>query len=122
MSAKFTYLLHWLGARWPYVVATALALFFVVLKGFPVLKGWFELCMRKWNPKKIGLEISKLQVEPQLVTDADNIARYDPERKRLLAKTAQQVGGKIGHNWFLIAGIAAACVWFLIMLVFLFDR
>lgn len=93
MSVKFTYLLHWLGARWPYVVATALALFFVVLKGFPLLRG-----------------------------DADDIASYDPERKRLLAKTAQQVAGKIGHNWFLIAGIAAACVWFLTMLVFLFDR
>jgi predicted membrane metal-binding protein len=119
MSVKFTYLLHWLSARWPYAVAMLFAFFFIVLQGFPVLKGWLDLW---WNPKKIGLEINKLQIEPQLVTDADDIARYDPERKRLLAKTAQRIGGEFGHDWLVVAGIVTACVGFIVLLVVLFDR
>jgi hypothetical protein len=122
MSVKFIYLLHWLSARWPYAVATVFAFFFIVLQGFPVLKGWLDLCMRKWNSKKIGLEINKLQIEPQLVTDADDIARYDPERKRLLAKTAQRVGGEFGHDWLVVTGIVTACVGLVVLLVVLFDR
>jgi hypothetical protein len=98
------------------------AFIFIVLQGFPVLKGWLDPGMRKWNPKKIGLEINKLQIEPQLVTDADDIARYDPERKRLLAKTAQRIGGEFGHDWLVVAGIVTACVGFVVLLVVLFDR
>jgi hypothetical protein len=122
MSAKFTYLLHCLSARWPYAAGTVIALFFIVLRGFPVLKGWLDLWMRKWNPNKIGLEINKLQIEPQLVTDADDIARYDPERKRLLAKTAQRLGGDFGHDWLVVTGIVTGCVGFVVLLVVLFDR
>jgi hypothetical protein len=119
MSVKVTYLLHWFSARWQYAVATVLALFFVVLKGFPVLKGWFDSCIHKRHPRKLGL---RLQVEPQLVTDADNIAKHDPERNRLLAKTARHVGGEIDNGWLVVVGIATTCVGFVVFLVFLFDR
>jgi hypothetical protein len=124
MSVKTAYLLHWLSARWPYAVATVLAFFFIVLQGLPVLRGWLNLSVRKGNPKKLGIEINKLgklQIEPQLVTDADDIAKYDPERKRLLAKPAQQVGGEVGHDWLMIVGVAAACVGLVVLFV-LFDR
>src|SRR3981081_777320 len=107
MSLKLTYLFHWLSIRWPYAVATVLALFFVFLKGFPVLKGWFDRHTQKSDMPKIVLEINRLQVEPQLVTDVDDIAKYDPERKRLLTKAAwQQVGREIGHRWPIVFGIA----------------
>jgi hypothetical protein len=119
MSIKFTYLFQWLSIRWPYAIATVLALSFVISKGFPVLKRWFDRRTQKLT--KIGLEINKLQVEPQLVTDADDIDMYDPERKRLLQKTAQQlVGTENGRGWpFVIgilsisAGLAMLVLWFL---------
>jgi hypothetical protein len=119
MSVKANYLIHGFSGRWQYAVATMLALFFVALKSFPVLKGWFDFCIRKRHPRQFGL---KLQVEPQLVTDADDIAKHDPERNRLLAKAARQVGGEIDNGWLVVVGIATTCVGFVVLLVFLFDR
>ena len=117
MSVKVTYLLHWFSARWQYAVATVLALFFVVLKGFPVLKGWLDFCIRKRHAKTLGL---KLQVEPQLVTDSDDIAKH--KRNKLLTKAARQVGGEIDNGWLVVVGIATNCVGLLYCLSFLFDR
>ena len=120
MLVKFTYLFHWLSIRWPYAVATILALFFIVLEGFPVLKRWFD---RRTRRPIFGLEINKLQVEPQLVTDADDIAKYDPERKRLLTKTARhQVGGEIGHGWPIVIGIVTIFVGLGLLVVWFLER
>ena len=94
-----------------------LALFFVVLKGFPVLKGWLDFCIRKRHAKTLGL---KLQVEPQLVTDSDDIAKH--KRNKLLTKAARQVGGEIDNGWLVVVGIATNCVGLLYCLSFLFDR
>ena len=116
ISIKFTYLFQWLSIRWPYAIATALALLFVISKGFPVLKRWFD--RRTQKLMKIGIEINKLQVEPQLVTDADDIGMYDPERKRLLQKTAQQLGGtESGHGWPFVIGIFSISAWFAVLVV-----
>jgi hypothetical protein len=122
MSVKVTYLFHWLSIRWPYAVATVLALFFIVLEGFPVLKGWFDRRTRKLGMPKIGLEINNLQVEPQLVTDADDIAKYDPERKRLLKKTVQQGGAEIGYGWPIVIGIGTIFVGLGLLIVWFLER
>jgi hypothetical protein len=80
--------------------------------------------MRSLQAKQVLMinKLDKLQIEPQLVTDADDITKYDPERRRLLAKTAQRVGAEMGDDWVIVVGIATACVGLVVLLVFLFDR
>jgi hypothetical protein len=117
MAVKFTYLLHWLGIRWPYAIATALAIFFVILKAFPLLKAWADLFMYNGKLKKLGL-VNKLQ--PQLVSAAE--ANNEQKRKKIDQQSPRR--GKEAHRggWFGAIGIATFFVGFVVLLVWFFDR
>jgi hypothetical protein len=121
MSVKFTYLLHWLGIRWTYVVATALAIFFVILKGFPILKEWFKFSVFKWNLKKLGL-VAKLQVEPQLVTALESPPKKKPPFKRIDPQPLGPGKDALGNGWLVGIGIADVCVGFAVLIIWLFER
>jgi hypothetical protein len=125
MSDNSIHLLHWLSIRWPYVIATALALFFVVAKGFSVLTNWFELLMLKSNMKKLRLVLNKMQVEPQLVRTADSseIGRFDIKKVAFKRIDKQTSYGKAEYSsWFALIGIVIIFVVSVALFVWLFHR
>jgi hypothetical protein len=117
MSVQFTYLVHWLSIRWPYVIATALAIFFVILKAFPLLKEWVEPFMYNGKLKKLHL-LNKLQ--PQLVTPVER----GNERKRKKIDQQSPRRGQEAHTggWFGVIGLATFFVGCVVLLVWFLDR
>jgi hypothetical protein len=111
MSVKLLALVHWFITLWPYVVGTIIALFFVLLKGLPVLHEWFSVFILGWNTKRLGLS-NKLQDDPQLALIDDDGMQHPRVRGKAINR----------KSWLVKIGIMNFCIGFVALIVWLFGR
>jgi hypothetical protein len=115
MSPKIAHLFGFLSIRWPYLLATAIALAFVISKGLSFLRETRSIFLRKWSLRR--LDLSKLRVE---LASAEGDLKEKPRFKK--------IDGSAHHNpvnrnrWLVRIGIANMCVGLLVLLVWLFRR
>jgi hypothetical protein len=113
MSVKLIALVHWLISVWPYAVGTIVALFFVLLKGLPVLHELFSVFIFGWRAKK-------LEDDPQLAFVNDG--RPEKSSVKKISQPQMRSSGINRNRWLIRIGIVNFCIGFVALVVWLFAR